>query len=69
MKASGSRGNEIGLVAVDALVVSGVERAGFFRFEGQIAEALAGTHFSWAQDQVIWLHGADRAPGTWRVRA
>jgi CubicO group peptidase (beta-lactamase class C family) len=33
---------------VDALVVSGVERAGFFRFEGQIAETLAGAHFSWA---------------------
>ena len=47
--------DEIGLVAVDALVVSGVERAGFFRFEGQIAEALAGAHFSRAQDQVIRL--------------
>jgi hypothetical protein len=52
--------DEIGLVAVDALVVSGVERAGFFRFEGKIAEALTGTHFPWAQDQVIWVHGADR---------
>ena len=30
---------------VDALVVGGVERAGFFRFERQIAEALAGAHF------------------------
>ena len=45
---------------MDALVVSGVERAGFFRFEREIAEALAGTHFSWAQDQVIGFHGADR---------
>ena len=52
--------DEIGLVAVNALVVSGVERAGFFGFEGQIAEALTGAHFSWAQDQVIGLHGADR---------
>ena len=40
---------------VDALVVGGVERAGFFVFEGEIAEALAGAHFSWAQDQVIEL--------------
>ncbi|HSZ78605.1 MAG TPA: hypothetical protein VK775_14470, partial [Chthoniobacterales bacterium] len=52
--------DEIGLVAVNALVVSGVERAGFFWFERQIAEALAGAHFPWAQDQVVWLHGADR---------
>jgi hypothetical protein len=54
---------------VDALVVSGVERAGFFRFEGEIAEALTGTHFPWAQDQVIGVNGADRAPGIWRGRA
>jgi hypothetical protein len=52
--------DEIGLVAVDALVVSGVERAGFFWLEREIAEALPGTHFPWAQDQVIGLHGADR---------
>jgi hypothetical protein len=52
--------DEVGLVAVNALVVSGVERAGFFWIEGQIAEALARTHFPWVQDQVIGLHGADR---------
>ena len=52
--------NEIGLVAVNALVVSGVERAGFFWIEREIAEALTGTHFPWAQDQVIGVHGADR---------
>ena len=52
--------DEIGLVAVDALVVGGVERAGFFWFEREIAEALTGTHFSWAQNQVIGVHGADR---------
>jgi hypothetical protein len=52
--------DEIGLVAVDALVVSGVEGAGFFWFEREIAEALAGTHFPRAQDQVIGVHGADR---------
>ena len=52
--------DEIGLVAVDALVVSGVERAGFFWIEREIAEALTGAHFSWAQDQVIGFHGADR---------
>ena len=45
---------------MDALVVSGVEGAGFFGFEREIAEALTGTHFSWAQDQVIGVHGADR---------
>ena len=38
--------DEIGLVVVDALVVSGVEGAGFFRFQREIAEALAGAHFS-----------------------
>ena len=52
--------DEIGLVTVDALVVSGVERAGFFWIERKIAEALTGTHFPWAQDQVIGFHGADR---------
>ena len=45
---------------MDALVVSGVERAGFFWIEREIAEALTGAHFSWAQDQVIWFDGADR---------
>ena len=54
------QGDEIGLVAVNALVVSGVERAGFFWIEREIAEALTGAHFPWAQDQVIGLHGADR---------
>ena len=54
------QGNEGGLVTVDALVVSGVERAGFFWIEREIAEALTGAHFSWAQDQVIGFHGADR---------
>jgi hypothetical protein len=33
---------------VDALVVGGVEGAGFFWIEREIAEALTGTHFSWA---------------------
>jgi hypothetical protein len=33
---------------------------GFFRFERKIAEALTGTHFPWAQDQVVGVHGADR---------
>ena len=55
--------DEVGLVAVDALVVSGVERAGFFWIQREVAEALTGTHFPWAQDQVIWLDGADRALG------
>ena len=61
--------DEVGLVAVNALVVGLVERAGFFWIEGQIAEALTRAHFSWARDQVIGLHDADRAPGTWRGRA
>jgi hypothetical protein len=56
--------NEIGLVVVNALVVSGVERAGFFWIEREITEALAGAHLSWAQDQVIGVYGADRALGT-----
>jgi len=46
------------LVAVDALVVSGVEGAGFFWLQREIAEALTGAHFSWAQDQVIGVHTA-----------
>jgi hypothetical protein len=62
-------GDKIGLVVVNALVVGGVERAGFFWIQREIAEALTGTHFPWAQDQVIGVHGADRAPGTWRGRA
>jgi hypothetical protein len=41
-------------------VVSGVEGAGFFWIEREIAEALAGAHFSWTQDQVMGVHGADR---------
>jgi hypothetical protein len=32
-----------------------VQRAGFFGFERAIAEAQAGTHIPWAQDQVIGL--------------
>jgi hypothetical protein len=56
--------DEIGLVAVNALVVGGVEGAGFFWIQREIAEALAGAHLSWAQDQVIGIHGADRALGT-----
>ena len=46
---------------MNALVVGLVERAGFFWIQREIAEAMAGTHFPWAQDQVIRLHGADRA--------
>jgi hypothetical protein len=61
--------DKIGLVVVNALVVGGVERAGFFWIQRQIAEALTGTHFPWAQDQVIGVDSADRAPGTWRGRA
>jgi hypothetical protein len=49
------------LVAVNALVVGLVQSAGFFWIQREIAEALTGAHFPWAQDQVIWLHGADRA--------
>jgi hypothetical protein len=52
--------DEVGLVAVDALVVSGVKGAGFFWLEREIAEALTGAHLPWAQDQVIELDGADR---------
>jgi hypothetical protein len=50
MKASASSGMRLDWSEVDALVVSGVERAGFFWIEREIAEALTGTHFSWAQD-------------------
>jgi len=38
---------QVGLVAVDLLVVGGVKRAGFFRLERKITEALAGAHLSW----------------------
>lgn len=55
-----SERDQVGLIAVDALVVSGVERAGFFWIECEIAEALTGAHFPWAQDQMIGLDGADR---------
>jgi hypothetical protein len=40
-----------------------------FWIEREIAEALAEAHLSWAQDQVIGVHGADRALGTWRGQA
>jgi hypothetical protein len=38
-------------------VIGGVERAGFFRFEREIAEALPGTHFS------LDSRPSDRGPG------
>ena len=40
---------------MDALVIGLVERAGFFWIQREIAEALTGAHFPWAQDQVIGL--------------
>jgi hypothetical protein len=52
--------DQVGLVPVDLLVVGGVNGAGFFGLERKIAEALAGAHLSWTQDQVIGLPGADR---------
>jgi hypothetical protein len=49
--------DEIGLVAVDALVVSSVERAGFFWIEREIAEALAGAQLVlFAEEFHHWAH-------------
>ena len=49
--------DEVGLVLVDALVVSGIDRAGFLWIECEVGETLAGAHLSgaqdWAQDQVV----------------
>jgi hypothetical protein len=61
MKASGLQGDQVGLVPVDALVVSGIDPPSFFWFERQIAEALAGAHLSWAQDEVIASQRASAA--------
>jgi hypothetical protein len=36
--------------------------AGFLWIESEVGETLAGAHLSWAQDQMVWLNGADRVP-------
>ncbi len=50
----------VGLVLVDALVVSGIDRAGFFWIESEVGETLTGAHLSGARDQVVWVDLADR---------
>jgi hypothetical protein len=52
--------DEVGLVLVDALVVSGIDRAGFFWIESEVGETLTGAHLSGARDQVVWVDLADR---------
>jgi hypothetical protein len=50
------------LVLVDALVVSGIDSAGFLWRKSEVGEALAGAHLSGAQDQVVRVDLADRVP-------
>ena len=52
--------DQVGLVLVDALVVSRVERPGFLRRQSEVGKALAGTHLSGAQDEVVRVDLADR---------
>ena len=54
--------DEVGLVLVDALVVSRIDRAGFFWIESGVGETLAGAYLSGAQDQVVRVDLADRVP-------
>jgi len=54
--------DEVGLVLVDALVVSGIDSASFFWIETELGKTLAGAHLSWAQDQVVRVDLADRVP-------
>jgi len=51
--------DQAGLVPVDALVVSGIDSAGFLRWKRKVSEALAGAHLSGAQDQVVGVDLAD----------
>ena len=60
MKACAIQRDQVGLVLVDALVVSRVERPGFLRRQSEVGKALAGTHLSGAQDEVVRVDLADR---------
>ena len=51
--------DQVGLVLVDALVVSGIERAGFFWRKSEVGKTLAGAHLSGAQDEVVRVDLAD----------
>ena len=53
------KGDQVGLVPVDALVIGGVDGPGFLGIEREIAEALAGAHLSRAQDQMVGIDCAD----------
>ena len=44
------QGDQVGLVLVDALVVSGIERSSFFCRKSEVGKTLAGAHLSGAQD-------------------
>jgi hypothetical protein len=54
--------DQVGLVLVDALVVSGIERSGFFWRKSEVGKTLAGAHLSGAQDEVVWVDLADSVP-------
>jgi hypothetical protein len=47
------------LVALDALVISGIERSSFFWIESEVGKTLAGAHLSGAQDEVVRVDLAD----------
>ena len=51
--------DQVGLVLVDALVVSGIERSSFFWIQSEVGKTLARAHLSGAQDEVVWVDLAD----------
>ena len=51
--------DQVGLVLVDALVVSGIERSSFFWRKSEVGKTLAGAHLSGAQDEVVRVDLAD----------
>jgi len=49
----GVQRDQVGLVLVDALVVGRVERPSFLWRQSEVGKALAGSHLSGAQDEVV----------------
>ena len=47
------KGDQVGLVPVNALVIGGVDGPSFFGIEREIGKTLAGAHLSGAQDQMV----------------
>jgi hypothetical protein len=54
--------DQVGLVLVDALLVRGIDSAGFLWRKSEVGKTLAGAHPSGTQDQVVRVDLADRVP-------